>query len=57
MSETLLFGQGINKITTTVNPFSTRRDRMDLSCIVTVGLGGVIAVTLIYYFFSEWNAE
>jgi len=30
---------------------------MSLSCIVTVGLAGVIAVTLIYYFFSVWNAD
>jgi hypothetical protein len=57
MSQTLLFGQGINKITDTENPFSARRHRMNLSCIVTVGLAGVIAVTLIYYFFTEWNAE
>ena len=30
---------------------------MNLSCVVTVGLVGVIAVTLVYYFFTEWNSE
>ena len=30
---------------------------MSLSCIVTVGLVGVICVTLVYYFFTEWNAD
>jgi hypothetical protein len=30
---------------------------MSLSCVVTGGLVGVFAVTLIYYFFTEWNAE
>ena len=30
---------------------------MSLSCIVTVGLAGVIAVTFVYYFFTEWNAD
>ena len=30
---------------------------MSLSCIVTVGLAGVICVTLVYYFVTEWNAD
>jgi hypothetical protein len=30
---------------------------MNLSCIVTVGLAGVVCVTLVYYFFTEWNAD
>jgi hypothetical protein len=30
---------------------------MDLSCVLGVGLSGVFAVTVIYYFFTEWNAE
>jgi hypothetical protein len=30
---------------------------MNLSCILTVGLAGVIAVTLVYYFFTEWNTD
>jgi len=30
---------------------------MNLSCIITFGLAGVIAITLVYYFLTEWNAE
>lgn len=30
---------------------------MNLSCILTVGLGGVVAFTVIYYFLTEWNAD
>ncbi len=30
---------------------------MGLSTVLSVGLGGVIAVTVIYYFLTEWNAD
>ncbi len=30
---------------------------MILSCVLTFGLVGVVGVTLIYYFFTEWNAN
>lgn len=30
---------------------------MNLSCIVTTGLAGVTAITLVYYFFTEWNMD
>ncbi len=30
---------------------------MNLSCILSFGLGGVVAFTVIYYFVTEWNAE
>lgn len=30
---------------------------MNLSCIVTVGLAGVIAIAMVYYFFTEWNTD
>lgn len=30
---------------------------MSLSTVISVGLGGVLAVTLIYYFLTEWNAD
>jgi len=30
---------------------------MDLSMVLSVGLGGVIVVTVIYYFLTEWNAD
>jgi hypothetical protein len=30
---------------------------MNLSCIVTFGMAGVIAIAMVYYFFSEWNAD
>jgi hypothetical protein len=30
---------------------------MNLNCIVTVGLIGVITIAMVYYFFSEWNAD
>jgi hypothetical protein len=29
---------------------------VNLSCLITAGLAGVVAVTLVYYFFTEWNA-
>jgi hypothetical protein len=29
---------------------------MNLSCILTIGLSGVVAFTVIYYFITEWNA-
>lgn len=30
---------------------------MSLSTVLAVGLAGVIAVTVIYYFLTEWNAD
>ena len=30
---------------------------MDLGTVLSVGLGGVIVVTVIYYFLTEWNAD
>jgi hypothetical protein len=30
---------------------------MSLSMVISVGLGGVIAFTVIYYFITEWNAD
>ena len=30
---------------------------MSLSAILSVGLGGVVAFTVIYYFITEWNAD
>ena len=30
---------------------------MNLSCILTFGLIGVLGVTVIYYFFTEWNTD
>jgi hypothetical protein len=30
---------------------------MDLSSILSVGLGGVVAFTVIYYVITEWNAD
>jgi len=30
---------------------------MDLGMVLSVGLGGVIVVTVIYYFLTEWNAD
>ncbi len=30
---------------------------MSLSTLLSIGLGGVIAVTVIYYFLTEWNAD
>ena len=30
---------------------------MGLSTLLAIGLGGVIAFTVIYYFITEWNAD
>ena len=30
---------------------------MDLGMLLSVGLGGIIVVTVIYYFLTEWNAD
>lgn len=30
---------------------------MGLSTLLSIGLGGVIAFTVIYYFLTEWNAD
>ncbi len=30
---------------------------MNLSCIIFAGLAGVSAITLVYYFVTEWNSE
>ena len=30
---------------------------MDLSFIIVGGLAGVLAISLIYYFFTEWNTD
>ena len=30
---------------------------MDLGTVLSIGLGGVIVVTVIYYFLTEWNAD
>ena len=30
---------------------------MDLGMVLSVGLGGIIVVTVIYYFVTEWNAD
>jgi len=30
---------------------------MDLGMVLSVGLGGIIVVTVIYYFLTEWNAD
>ena len=31
--------------------------KMGLSTLLAIGLGGVIAFTVIYYFLTEWNAD
>jgi hypothetical protein len=30
---------------------------MNLSFIIALGLAGVLFISLIYYFFTEWNAD
>lgn len=30
---------------------------MNLSCLITLGLAGVTAIAMVYYFFSEWNID
>ena len=30
---------------------------MGLGTVLSVGLGGVIVVTVVYYFLTEWNAD
>jgi hypothetical protein len=30
---------------------------MSLSAILSMGLGGIVAFTVIYYFITEWNAD
>jgi hypothetical protein len=30
---------------------------MNLNCIVTIGLAGVIAIAMVYYLFSVWNTD
>jgi hypothetical protein len=30
---------------------------MNLSCILTMGLAGVVTIAMVYYFFVEWNAD
>jgi len=30
---------------------------MNLGCILTMGLAGVVTITMVYYFFVEWNAD
>jgi|SaaInlStandDraft_6_1057023.scaffolds.fasta_scaffold29978_3 hypothetical protein len=57
MTETLLFDQIFIYNTGQGNHVFTEEEKMNLSCAITFGLTGVIAVTLIYYFYTEWNAE
>lgn len=30
---------------------------MSLSAVLSIGLGGIIVFTIIYYFITEWNAD
>lgn len=30
---------------------------VNLSCIIMTGLAGVLTITLVYYFVTEWNSE
>ena len=30
---------------------------MNLSFIIAFGLAGVVVISLVYYFFTEWNAD
>jgi hypothetical protein len=57
MTETLLFFRIFIYNTGQGNHVFKEEKKMDLSCAITFGLAGVVAVTLIYYFYTEWNAE